>query len=178
MSESDYAEWAASQWAELVPDIQPGASRLAVALQRTARLLGAAQTRRLRSFAGQGITGLEDFRTIALLRRAKPPGLQVSDVATLLGITRGATSNRMERFVNEELAARTDNPSDRRSHYINLTAKGVELADEMYRSVSETHNDFFEALSAEESSFLARALHQLLLAHEAPAPKTSAATLL
>lgn len=167
----DYATWASESWSEIVPGQDSALTTAAVRFQMTSRLLAKAQTRQLRAFAYQGITGLEDFRTIALLRRSEAPGLQVSEIADLLRITRGATSNRLERFSDEGLIDRTQNSRDRRSHYVNLTDSGKELADVMYGSVNQAHEHFFGALEPEELATLTVLLHKLLAANELGYPQ-------
>ena len=157
----DYASWAARSWAELVPDLEAEYTDITIRFQRASRQLTELQKRHLKAFAGHGITGIEDFRTMALLRRADQPGLQVSEIADMLRVTRGAVSNRLDRFEAEGYITRVANRRDRRSHFVQLTESGVELAEEMFTSLSAVHQDFFAPLVDDDVHELARILHHL-----------------
>ncbi len=162
----NFAVSAAAEWAEIVPEVDPGLAEVALALGRTTRILTSAQTRLLRRFAGHGVTGIEDYRALSLLRRARPPGLQISEIAHLLKITAGATSNRMDRFDQHGHIHRTDNPSDRRSHFITLTPPAQDMVDEMYRAVAESHRQFLLPLGDAAFDHLLHALRHLLDSHD------------
>ena len=165
---TNFAVSAASDWAEIVPEVDPRVAEIALALGRTSRILAAAQTRLLRAFAGQGVTGMEDYRALSLLRRARPPGLQISEIAHLLKVTPGATSNRMDRLEQHGHINRTDDPTDRRSHFVSLTPAAQDLADAMYRTVAESHTEFLQPLGDAALDQLLLALRHLLDSHDDP----------
>jgi DNA-binding MarR family transcriptional regulator len=165
---TNFAVSAASDWAEIVPEVDPRLAEVALALGRTARILTAAQTRLLLSFAGHGVTGMEDYRALSLLRRARPPGLQISEMAHLLKVTPGATSNRMDRLEQNGHIHRTANPTDRRSHFVSLTPAAQDMADAMYRTVAESHREFLQPLADAPLDQLLLALRHLLDSHDDP----------
>ncbi len=159
-AEDDFASASAKEWSSLVPDsgVDIDLTAMATRFQRGARVLAAAHNKQLKHFAGQGITGFADYETMALLRRSGSSGLQITEISKSLRMTRGATSNRIDRLERDGLIDRTSNPRDRRSHFVSLTPKGSNLAEKMYGAVHAVDASFFGGLSDSQVRDLAELL--------------------
>lgn len=158
--EDDFSSASAKEWSNLVPDagLDVDLTAMATRFRRGARVLAAAHNKQLKHFAGQGITSVADYDTIVLLRRSGPAGLQISEISESLRMTRGAVSNRIDRLEEDGLIDRTSNPRDRRSHFVSLTPKGADLAENMYKAIHAVDASFFGGLSESQIRQLAELL--------------------
>jgi DNA-binding MarR family transcriptional regulator len=78
--------------------------------------------------AGYGLTRAE-FDVLGALHRSRAPeGLRPKDLAARLLITTGGLSNVLRRLENSRLIARIPEPTDGRSHSLQLTVTGAALA--------------------------------------------------
>ncbi|PZO38143.1 MAG: MarR family transcriptional regulator [Pseudanabaena frigida] len=70
------------------------------------------------------------FDVLTTLRRqGKPYQLKPTDLYSLLMLSSGATTNRIDRLEQEGIVVRLRDPDDRRSVIVQLTPKGIQLAD-------------------------------------------------
>ncbi len=82
----------------------------------------------------------------------------VTDLGDHLGVTSAASSQMLERLVQQELILRTEDPIDRRVKQIVLTEKGHQVLDEGIRARQGWLDDLAETLSLEEKKLIKRAL--------------------
>lgn len=146
----DFAEWAVGAWSELLPEMDHSFTLFGLRIEQVAATLERAQKRGLRAYLAHGIVGIDDFRTLALIRRSGDIGISVTAIAEHLSATRGAISNRLDRLEREEMFERVYSDRDRRSHQIRLNSAGIELVDEMYRTIADIHTQLFSQLTEEQ----------------------------
>jgi len=82
----------------------------------------------------------------------------VTDLGDHLGVTSAASSQMLERLVQQELILRTEDPTDRRVKQIVLTEKGHQVLDEGIRARQGWLDDLVEILSQEEKDLIKGAL--------------------
>lgn len=82
----------------------------------------------------------------------------VTDLGDHLGVTSAASSQMLERLVQQKLILRTEDPTDRRVKQIVLTEKGYHLLDEGVRVRQGWLDDLAATLSLEEKELIKRAL--------------------
>ncbi|WP_336776144.1 MarR family winged helix-turn-helix transcriptional regulator [Paenibacillus sp. MMO-58] len=88
--------------------------------------------------------------------------LKVSELADILGLTSGAITGIADKLVAEDLISRERAKDDRRVVYIELTAKGKDVVDDILESQKETFSSFFNVLPEEDIQHLRRIFTQLL----------------
>ena len=86
----------------------------------------------------------------------------VTDLGDHLGVTSAASSQMLERLVQQELILRTEDPTDRRVKQIVLTEKGYHLLDEGIRARQGWLNDLVGILSQEEKELITGALDLMI----------------
>ena len=87
----------------------------------------------------------------------------VTDLGDHLGVTSGASSQMLERLVQQELILRTEDPTDRRVKQIVLTEKGHNVLDEGVRARQGWLDDLVEILSREEKELIKGALDLMII---------------
>ena len=96
--------------------------------------------------------------------------LTVSDIGEELGVSNAAASQMLDRLVQEGLIFRTENPEDRRTKQIDLTANGLKM---LQGSIQARHI-WLEELSTELSDSEKRKITEALKILIAQAKKTIA----
>jgi DNA-binding MarR family transcriptional regulator len=86
----------------------------------------------------------------------------VSDLGDNLGITKAATSQMLDRLVQQELILRTEDPNDRRSKKIVLSEKGCQTLQDSMDARQEWLNDLAVILSPTEKEHIITALNILI----------------
>ena len=86
----------------------------------------------------------------------------VTDLGDHLGVTSAASSQMLERLVQQELILRTEDPTDRRVKQIVLTEKGHNVLDEGVRARQGWLDDLVEILSREEKELIKGALDLMI----------------
>jgi DNA-binding MarR family transcriptional regulator len=86
----------------------------------------------------------------------------VTDLGDHLGVTSAASSQMLERLVQQELILRTEDPTDRRVKQIVLTEKGHHVLDEGVRARHGWLDDLVEILSREEKELIKQGLDLLI----------------
>jgi|SRR5271157_367122 len=86
----------------------------------------------------------------------------VSDLGDELGITSAASSQMLERLVQQELILRSEDPQDRRVKDIALTDKGRKTLKDSFRARKGWLQELAQALSREEKEQIAAALKILI----------------
>ncbi|MGB2954572.1 MAG: MarR family transcriptional regulator [Anaerolineales bacterium] len=87
----------------------------------------------------------------------------VTDLGDHLGVTSAASSQMLERLVQQELILRTEDPTDRRVKQIVLTEKGHNVLDEGVRARQGWLDDLVEILSREEKELIKGALDLMII---------------
>lgn len=85
-----------------------------------------------------------------------------SQLAEIIGMTRGAISKLVERLCQKELLNRTLSAGDRRYQMIGLTAVGRQLVPTLARLADENDREFFGHLKTDEKRFLLRILEDIV----------------
>lgn len=115
-----------SQWQQELPQLDVSALAVVGRVLRIARLL---EKHRETLLAEYGLN-VWSFDVVATLRRqGYPYQLKPTDLYSLLMLSSGAMTNRIDRLEQEGIVQRLRDESDRRSVMVQLTAKGIELAD-------------------------------------------------
>jgi DNA-binding MarR family transcriptional regulator len=86
----------------------------------------------------------------------------VTDLGDHLGVTSAASSQMLERLVQQELILRTEDPTDRRVKQIVLTEKGHHVLDEGVRARQGWLDDLVEILTQEEKELIKGALDLMI----------------
>jgi len=100
---------------------------------------------------GEGVTVAEwvVLRALYGAGRMKP-----SEVATTIGLTRGAVSKLLDRLVAKALVVVQADRSDRRAQAVTLTAKGRRLVPTLAALADTNEEESFGHLTAEERGTL------------------------
>lgn len=77
-----------------------------------------------------------------------------SQLAEIIGMSRGAISKLVERLFHKELLVRTSSDGDRRFQLIGLTELGRQLVPTLVRLADENDREFFGHLSTDERRIL------------------------
>jgi DNA-binding MarR family transcriptional regulator len=113
---------------------------------------------------------LWEYDVLAALRRqGEPFELSPTMLAKLGMLTTGAMTNRIDRLEARELVERRPDPQDRRSLYVRLTEKGVDLIDLALAARMKCAAESVSALSDRETATLESLLRKLVLLSEGSA---------
>lgn len=88
-----------------------------------------------------------------------------SQLAEVLGMSRGAVSKLAERLCQKELVARTLSDGDRRYQTIGLTSAGKRLVPTLARLADENDQEFFGHLKPDERRKLVKLLEDMVRKH-------------
>lgn len=160
---SDFAHRAVHEWHDILPHLDATDDELVVLirLSRLAALKEQLDELTLRQFEPEGIRGLDDFRTIALLRRV-PAGLSNTELMEQIGGSKGGTSARLERFAVSGICLRTTSQFDRRSQTNTLTPRGIGLADRMVTTLVRDRKLLLAGLTPEQVSDVGTLLARMI----------------
>ncbi|MCJ7715250.1 MAG: MarR family transcriptional regulator [Anaerolineales bacterium] len=86
----------------------------------------------------------------------------VTDLGDHLGVTSAASSQMLERLVQQELILRTEDPTDRRVKQIVLTKKGCQVLEESTRARQGWLEGLSDCLSDEEKKQITAALNIMI----------------
>ncbi|MBD2353138.1 MarR family transcriptional regulator [Tolypothrix sp. FACHB-123] len=115
-----------SQWRQKSPHLDVSALAVVGRVLRIARLL---EKHRETVLTEYGLN-VWSFDVVATLRRqGSPYQLKPTDLYSLLMLSSGAMTNRIDRLEQDGIVLRLRDPSDRRSVIVQLTPKGIQLAD-------------------------------------------------
>jgi DNA-binding MarR family transcriptional regulator len=148
----------ADQWKRERPDLD--ATPMLV-IGRLFRLTDALDDRLRPPFAAAGL-GNGDFDVLAALRRSgKPFALSAGELSRTVLVTTGAITTRVDRLESRGLVSRSVTENDSRGRLVALTAKGVELTDELIAAHLANQRRLLAGLSGEEQTQLALLLERL-----------------
>lgn len=92
-----------------------------------------------------------EFDVLATLRRAGTPYLLSPTVLfDSMMVSSGTMTNRLQHLEKKQLIERIDNPDDKRSLLVQLTAKGIILIDKAVASHVQLENNLMDDISKEE----------------------------
>lgn len=112
-----------------------------------------------RRVAGEGVTVAEWVFLRALYdERSLSPSL----LATKMGMTKGAISKLADRLMEKNLVSRTEDETDRRAHYLELSAEGRAKVPQLAALADANDAEAFGVLSTEEHADLDRLLKLLV----------------
>lgn len=115
------------------------------------------------------------FKILLMLRRLGPPyAASPSQLADMLGLTRGALSVRLGPLEEAGLISRTNAPADRRRVRVELTPAGYDAFEHHASSEEQGEGALLSVLTAEEKQTLADLLRKLVTAVESGPDETRA----
>ncbi|OCP03435.1 MULTISPECIES: MarR family transcriptional regulator [unclassified Ensifer] len=159
----DHVDRLRAQWDRELPDLDTEPMTI---LGRAYRLSNLVRPSIEETFAAFGLDRGE-FDVISTLRRSGPPyRLTPTDLYTLLMISSGGLTHRLDRLQKAGLIVRERSPSDGRSSVVGLTQKGVALAETAFRADMASEARYLEGLGREERVALAALLKKLLVSLE------------
>lgn len=88
-----------------------------------------------------------------------------SELADLIGMTRGAASKLVDRLVSKGLVTRKDRTDDRRFQEIALTARGRKLVPALAALADRNDEELFAPLTKSERETLLATLKKLVQSH-------------
>lgn len=150
------------QWQQESPQLDVSALAVVGRVLRIARLL---EKHRETVLADYGLN-LWSFGVLATLRRQGPPyQLKPTDFYSLLMLTSGAMTNRIDRLEQNGLVKRIRDPDDRRSVSAQLTPKGIELTDTVMPVLFEKENQLlaYAQLTKTETQTFIKLLRRFLV---------------
>jgi DNA-binding MarR family transcriptional regulator len=103
------------------------------------------------------------FKVLLMLRRFGPPyAASPSQLADMLGLTRGALSARLGPLEEAGLITRTNDAADRRRVHVRLTAAGYHAFEQHASSEEKRESALLSVLTPEEMQTLADLLRKLI----------------
>jgi DNA-binding MarR family transcriptional regulator len=157
----DFAAWTAHNWAQLVPNADATAAAVAIRFIRTATELAKSHDAAIKPWKNQGITRIEDFRILGLLRHLDGQGISSQHIAEHLDFEPATVASRLKRLEQHGHITRIDHPSNRRTHHIILNPTSAPVVDDIYEALVNNHAKFFGAVSDTQHKQLANILKQL-----------------
>ncbi|MEI2299789.1 MarR family winged helix-turn-helix transcriptional regulator [Ensifer sp. MJa1] len=161
--ERDHVDRLRAQWARELADLDTEPMAI---LGRAYRLSNLVRPSIEETFASFGLDRGE-FDVISTLRRSGPPyRLTPTDLYTLLMISSGGLTHRLDRLQKAGLIVRERSASDGRSSVVGLTEAGIALAERAFRADMASETRYLEGLDREERAALAGLLKKLLISLE------------
>lgn len=111
---------------------------------------------------GHGVTVAEWVLLRALFDAGE---MNPSQLAELIGMSRGAISKLVERLCQKKLLARSSSDADRRYQTIRLTSAGRRLVPTLARLADQNDREFFGHLPLEQKQLLVRILENIVRQH-------------
>ena len=161
--EQDRIDVILSQWQQEVPALQVSSLGVVGRVLRLARLL---EKHREAVLAEYGLN-IWSFDVLATLRRQGAPyQLKPTDLYSLLMLSSGAMTNRIDRLEKDGIVTRLRDPDDRRGVIVQLSAQGVDLADKVMPVLFEREGQLLKVFSTGEAATLVTLLRQFLITLE------------
>jgi DNA-binding MarR family transcriptional regulator len=152
-------------WAKELPGLDPIHEAIVGRLHLLGRYLASNRTEALSS---DGLVKWQ-FKTLLMLRRVgEPYEASPSQLADLLGLTRGAPSARLGTLEELGLISRTHHRYDRRRVTVRLTSAGNRALESMIGQEEAGETRLFSGLTDQEKDTLAGLLRKLVLTIETP----------
>lgn len=157
----DYADEVIVQWGRELPDVAGLALELSKRTMRLNALFDAASAKQLEQLQ---LTRAE-YAVLATLRRVGAPYMQrPTELAHGLSLTTGGVSNLLRRLVETGLVTRVADAHDARSTAVQLTPRGVKVAELAVRSSIAAHDELLAQLPKRLARLLNGTLREVLVA--------------
>jgi DNA-binding MarR family transcriptional regulator len=154
----DHVAGIAEQWRRERPDLDLDPLLVVGRIEWIQARLDAA----LRPLFAEAGLGNGDFTALSALRRSGPPyALSPGELATVMLVTTGAVTKRVDRLLAQGLVTRGPAASDGRGRVVALTERGRELVDRLIERHLANEQRLVGALTAPERRRLAELLHLL-----------------
>jgi DNA-binding MarR family transcriptional regulator len=154
-----------ARWASELPWMDPVKEAIFVRLMIVARHASASQ---LGLLEADGLRRWQ-FKILLMLRRCGPPySASPSQLADLLGLSRGALSARLGPLERDGLIERSTDGGDRRRVHVTLTPAGYDAFEEHAASEETAEVHLLDPLSDPERRTLADLLCKIVAAIESP----------
>jgi DNA-binding MarR family transcriptional regulator len=102
---------------------------------------------------------------VALRRIYDRSEISASEIAELIGMTRGAVSKVLDKLEEKRLIARTVWPEDNRVQWVTLTDTGAALLPELAAIADANDKQYFACLDSNEQSQLTRLMQKIAAAN-------------
>ena len=113
------------------------------------RAMGQIMQRSMRSFwQYTKEQGLSMTQMVALRHIHYNQDCNISQISEELGVTAAASSQLLDRLVQQGLIARRENPNDRRHKQLVLTEKGIFIFSPALSSISRSIQSHFESITS------------------------------
>lgn len=147
------------EWHRELPDLETSVLAITGRILRIARFL---EKRRESILAEYGLN-VWSYDVLATLRRqGEPFCLKPTELYSLLMLSSGATTNRIDRLEQDGIVSRIRDPGDRRSVMVQLTPKGIQLADTVIPILFEKEKQLISQLTGNEAEISIPVLRKLL----------------
>jgi DNA-binding MarR family transcriptional regulator len=156
---SDYTDAASAAWSLVAPEADLRAYGIVVRLIRAGRLMEA-NLDQIADNHGFDVHG--DYEVLAALRRAHPTPLRPQDLADRVMISAPGMTGRLDRLEKRGLITRAPHPTDRRSTFIDMTAAGIQLADQTFHSLVDEASRLLNGFPTARRRRLTQELRELL----------------
>lgn len=124
--------------------------------------LGAVSRKMARHYNGKlGSYGITIVQSWVLFYLAGHDGSSIKDIAAAVQLDSPVVTGLVDRLVKEGLVIRQDDPQDRRSVKIFLTARGKEIVDEITSTLAEYNHRMKSIIQPEDIPAFERALTAL-----------------
>ncbi|MFM2060384.1 MAG: hypothetical protein RLZZ507_54 [Cyanobacteriota bacterium] len=148
------------QWQQELPQLDTSAIGIIGRVLRIARLL---EKHRESILVDYGLN-VWSFDVLATLRRqGQPFCLKPTELYSLLMLSSGAMTNRIDRLEQDEIVTRVRDAEDRRSVMVQLTPKGIQLADTVMPILFEKEKQLLSQFTADELQLFIPMLRKLLM---------------
>jgi DNA-binding MarR family transcriptional regulator len=156
------------RWAEELTWMDPVKEAIFVRLAMVARHAQASRS----DLLDAGGMRRWQFKILLMLRRIGTPySASPSELADMLGLSRGALSARLGPLERDGLIARTADGADRRRVHVTLTEAGHAAFEKHAASEEQAETDLLAPLSDGERRTLASLLRKLVVAIENESPR-------
>lgn len=148
------------EWQQELPQLDTSALGIIGRVLRIARLL---EKHRESILADYGLN-VWSFDVLATLRRqGQPFRLKPTELYSLLMLSSGAMTNRIDRLEQDGIVTRVRDAEDRRSVMVQLTPKGIQLANTVMPILFEKEKQLLSQFTADELQLFIPMLRKLLL---------------
>lgn len=148
------------EWQQELPQLDTSALGIIGRVLRIARLL---EKHRESVLVEYGLN-VWSFDVLATLRRqGQPFRLKPTELYSLLMLSSGAMTNRIDRLEQDGIVTRVRDAEDRRSVMVQLTPKGIQLADTVMPILFEKEKQLLSQFTADELQLSIPMLRKLLM---------------
>ncbi|MBD2449300.1 MarR family transcriptional regulator [Nostoc sp. FACHB-152] len=148
------------EWQQELPQLDTSAIGIIGRVLRIARLL---EKHRESILVEYGLN-VWSFDVLATLRRqGQPFRLKPTELYSLLMLSSGAMTNRIDRLEQDGIVTRVRDAEDRRSVMVQLTPKGIQLANTVMPILFEKEKQVLSQFTADELQLSIPMLRKLLM---------------